>query len=227
MTKSSIVAVQKLTKVFSLLSNDIYALRDVSFSIDKGEFVGLIGPSGCGKTTLINCLSGLLVSTTGSIRINGTEITDLSQDEMRDFRLHNIGLVFQEHLLVNSLTAMENVALPLVFGRIPLEDRQNRSIELLRSFGLDEKINSLPEELSGGEQQRVGIARALVYDPKLILADEPTGDLDTRSGQLILQAFRTIAETSSTSVIVVSHDPRHRVYFDRILELNDGVLKEF
>ncbi|MHA2274762.1 MAG: ABC transporter ATP-binding protein [Candidatus Kariarchaeaceae archaeon] len=224
MNKNRIVNVENLTKVFGLNSNKIHALEDITFSIDKGEFVGLLGPSGCGKTTLINCLSGLLSSTSGRIRINGTEITELSHDQGRNFRLKNIGLVFQEHLLVNSLTAVENIALPLIFGRVPWEERKNRSVELLNSLGLGDKMNNLPEELSGGEQQRVGIARALAYEPKLILADEPTGDLDTRSGQLVLQTFRKIVESGDTSIIVVSHDPRHRIYFDRILEMNDGRL---
>ncbi|MHA2032694.1 MAG: ABC transporter ATP-binding protein [Candidatus Kariarchaeaceae archaeon] len=226
MNKNEIIIVENLTKHFNLNSNEIHALKDISFSIDKSEFVGLLGPSGCGKTTLINCLSGLLSPTSGRIRINGTEITELTHDQVRNYRLKNIGLVFQEHLLVNSLTAAENITLPLIFGRVPLEERKNRSVELLNILGLSDKMNNLPEELSGGEQQRVGIGRALVYNPKLLLADEPTGDLDTRSGQLVLQTFRKIVESGDTSIIVVSHDPRHRIYFDRILEMNDGRLEE-
>ena len=198
------------------------ALKNISFSVNPGEFIGLLGPSGCGKTTLINCMSGLLTPTTGSVTIDTVNITQLSQAQIRDFRLRNIGMVFQEHLLVESLSALENVTLPLIFGKIPENERKERATELLIQFGMEDKIDHLPSELSGGEQQRVGIARSLAFDPILILADEPTGDLDTRTGQLIIRSFKEIANNGVKAVVIVSHDPRHRPYFDRVLEMSDG-----
>ena len=200
------------------------ALKNISFSVNPGEFIGLLGPSGCGKTTLINCMSGLLTPTTGSVTIDTVKITQLSQAQIRDFRLRNIGMVFQEHLLVESLSALENVTLPLIFGKIPENERKERATELLIQFGMEDKIDHLPSELSGGEQQRVGIARSLAFDPILILADEPTGDLDTRTGQLIIRSFKEIANNGVKAVVIVSHDPRHRPYFDRVLEMSDGSL---
>ncbi len=204
----------------------IDALRNISFSVRPGEFIGLLGPSGSGKTTLVNCIAGLLTPTSGSVFIDGVDITGLSQAQIRDFRLRKIGMVFQEHLLVPSLTALDNVALPLLFGRVSEDERNGRAMDLLVQFGLEDKSDHLPSELSGGEQQRVGIARALAFDPILILADEPTGDLDTRTGQLIIQTFKDIANNGVKGVLMVSHDPRHRPYFDHVLEMTDGKLLE-
>ncbi len=221
---SPFVNVTNLTKTFDMKSYIVDALKNISFSVNPGEFIGLLGPSGCGKTTLINCMSGLLTPTTGSVTIDTVNITQLSQAQIRDFRLRNIGMVFQEHLLVESLSALENVSLPLIFGKIPENERKERATELLIQFGMEDKIDHLPSELSGGEQQRVGIARSLAYDPILILADEPTGDLDTRTGQLIIRSFKEIANNGVKAVVIVSHDPRHRAYFDRVLEMSDGSL---
>lgn len=224
MIEESFVNVNDLTKIFDMKTYQVEALKDVSFSVHPGEFIGLLGPSGCGKTTLINCMAGLLTPTKGSVIIDTTDITQLPQGKIRAFRLKKIGMVFQEHLLVESLTTLENVALPLIFGKIPEQERNERAIKLLAQFGLEEKSDHLPSELSGGEQQRVGIARSLVFDPILILADEPTGDLDTRTGQLIIRTFKEIATNGVKAVVIVSHDPRHRAYFDRVLEMSDGQL---
>ncbi len=221
---SAFVTVNNLTKIFDMKLYQIHALKNISFSVHPGEFIGLLGPSGCGKTTLINCMSGLLTPTNGTVSINDLDITQLSQAQVRDFRLKKIGMVFQEHLLVESLTALENVALPLIFGKVPENERNERAKDLLTQFGMEDKIDHLPSDLSGGEQQRVGIARALVFDPILLLADEPTGDLDTRTGQLIIRTFKEIANNGVKGVVMVSHDPRHRPYFDRVLEMSDGHL---
>ncbi|MHA2226120.1 MAG: ABC transporter ATP-binding protein [Candidatus Hodarchaeales archaeon] len=221
---SPFVNVTNLTKSFDMKTYRVDALKNISFSVNPGEFIGLLGPSGCGKTTLINCMSGLLTPTTGSVTIDTVNITQLSQAQIRDFRLRKIGMVFQEHLLVESLSALENVTLPLIFGKIPEYERRERGTELLIQLGMEDKLEHLPSELSGGEQQRVGIARALAFDPILLLADEPTGDLDTRTGQLIIQTFKEIANNGIKGVVMVSHDPRHRPYFDRVLEMSDGRL---
>lgn len=218
------VNVTNLTKIYKMSTYQVQALKNICFSVHPGEFIGLIGPSGCGKTTLINCMSGLLTPTTGSIFIDRVDVTQQSQTQIRDFRLRNIGMVFQEHLLVESLSALENVALPLLFGKVPENERIERAARLLTQFGMEDKKDHLPSELSGGEQQRVGVARALAFDPILLLADEPTGDLDTRTGQLIIRTFKEIANNGLKVVIIVSHDPRHRPYFDRVLEMSDGHL---
>ncbi len=223
---SAFVNVNNLTKTFDMKSYQIHALKNISFSVHPGEFIGLLGPSGCGKTTLINCMSGLLTPTSGTVSINDLDITQLSQAQVRDFRLKKIGMVFQEDLLVESLTALENVALPLIFGKEPENERNERAEDLLTQFGMEDKLDHLPSELSGGERQRVGIARALAYNPILILADEPTGDLDTRTGQMIIRTFKQIANNGTKGVVMVSHDPRHRPYFDRVLEMSDGHLTD-
>ena len=221
----SLVKIVNLSKIFDMKSYQVEALKNISLGVKAGEFVGLIGPSGSGKSTLINCLSGLLSPTEGSIVIANTELTQLSDEQKRDFRLHNIGLVFQEHHLIEALTALENVELPLLFSNKKPEERKAIALELLKQLGIADKADNHPSELSGGEQQRVGVARALAFDPPLILADEPTGDLDTKSGQIVIQKFKELAHKSKKGVIMVSHDPRHRVYFDRILQMSDGKLE--
>ena len=219
-----IMKIENLHHTFDMKAYQVHALSDISFEVNSGEFIGLIGPSGSGKTTLINCLAGLLKPSSGNVRINEIEITSLKHSKLRHFRLRSIGLIFQEHLLVESLNVFENVELPLVFGRVPLDERQTKVNELLSQVGLEDKREHLPGELSGGEQQRVGIARALVFNPEIILADEPTGDLDTKNGQMVIQIFKEIVNEQGKSVVMVSHDPRHRPHFDRVLELSDGHL---
>lgn len=219
---TTILTVNNLSKVYKMPTFDVHALTDIDFHIQSGEFVGLIGPSGSGKTTLINSLSGLLKPTTGHIVINGVDIASLTSKEIREFRLTNIGLVFQEHLLIESLSALENVELPLIFLGENEESRKAKALQRLHELGLEDKKDHLPSELSGGEQQRIGIARALICNPQLLLADEPTGDLDTKNSQIIMQLFKTIAEKRGTSIIMVSHNPSHRSKFDRVLELQDG-----
>lgn len=223
-TNSNLMEISNLNHTFDMKAYQVEALNNISFEVKPGEFIGLIGPSGSGKTTLINCLSGLLKPSSGEVRVCNVDITLLSAEKMREFRLESLGMVFQEHLLVNSLNVFENIELPLIFGRIPEEKRAIRVGNLLGQVGLIDKKDHLPSELSGGEQQRVGIARALAYNPDIILADEPTGDLDTRNSQLIIQIFQDIVKEHKKSVVMVSHDPRHQQYFDRVLELSDGHL---
>lgn len=219
-----IMTINNLNHIFDMKEYQVNALNNLSFEVRQGEFIGLIGPSGSGKTTLINCLSGMLKPSSGEVRINDVDITSFSPSKIRDFRLRSIGLVFQEHLLVESLNVFENIEIPLIFGRVPSNERKIKVNELIMQFGLDDKRTHLPNELSGGEQQRVGIARALVFNPEIILADEPTGDLDTRNSQLVIKIFKDIVKGKKKSVVMVSHDPRHQQYFDRVLELSDGNL---
>ncbi|MHA2294544.1 MAG: ABC transporter ATP-binding protein [Candidatus Hodarchaeales archaeon] len=222
--RKTVVAVKELTKIFNMKTYQVNALNKITFDIQPGEFVGLIGISGSGKTTLINILAGLLLPTSGNVVINGSEITKMTQSSVRDFRLRNLGMVFQEHLLVESLTAIENVELPLIFASVPTTERRQKALELMTRLGLEDKINNLPAELSGGEQQRVGVARSLIFDPPLVLADEPTGDLDTKTGLQIIEIFKELVRNGERSVIMVSHDPRHQSLFDRVLQMSDGCL---
>ena len=224
MSKNMVLNVQNLSKEFDMKSFTVKAVNDVSFEVERGKFIGLIGPSGSGKTTLINSVSGLLTPTSGNILLDGNNFTNMKLEDTRKFRLENIGLVFQEHLLIESLTAIENIELPLLFLRIPEDQRREKALKLLKDFNLEDKADHLPEELSGGEQQRIGIARALVTEPSLILADEPTGDLDGENARLIMKLFREIVDTRGTSIIMVSHNPSHRKKFDRVLEMKDGKL---
>ena len=222
--KNAVIQVSHLSQTFDMKTYQVHALKDISFDVFPGEFIGLIGPSGSGKTTLINCLSGLLIPSSGEIKYGKEDIAKFSLSKRRKFRLNSLGLVFQEHLLVKSLTAFENIELPLIFGRISIEERKPRVLNLLNQVKLEDKGSHLPEELSGGEQQRVGIARALAFNPNIILADEPTGDLDTRNSQQIIHIFRELVKERNISIVMVSHDPRHRQYFDRVLEISDGYL---
>lgn len=225
MTEASNLYVKNLSKIYKTKSYEVKALNNISFEVGNHEFIGLIGPSGSGKTTLINCLSGLVEPTEGSIVINGIDLLKLSKDDRNNFRLENIGMVFQEHLLIESLTTLENIEMPMVFFNIPEDERKSKAIDLLKEFDLLNKELNLPSELSGGEQQRVGIARALIMNPKILFADEPTGNLDSKTGFKIIQLFKEIAHTKNLSVIMVSHDPRHVRHFDRVLQLKDGSIE--
>ncbi len=218
------IQVNNLSKQFYLKDFIVNALQDISFEVQTGEFIGLIGPSGSGKTTLINCLAGLIKPNNGEIFIDNTNITELNSAELRSFRLNNIGMVFQEHLLIDSITAVENVEIPLIFQGVSANESRNKAIALLREVSLEEKANNLPQELSGGQQQRVGLARAMINNPKIILADEPTGNIDSKSGHAIIELFRKIAKEHNTSIIMVSHNPAHIKSFDRVLKLDDGTI---
>lgn len=219
-----IVTVKSLNKTYLLKSGDVVALDQIDLEIKRGEFVGLIRPSGSGKTTLINTIAGLLTQTEGKVVIDGTDMGTLSDNEVREFRLNNIGMIFQEHLLVDSLTALDNVEIPLIFTRENFKERRKRARALLKRVGMKKKEKHLPSDLSGGEQQRIGICRALMTNPKILLADEPTGDLDTRTGNEIIKLFKQIVEEDGISIIMVSHDPRHQKHFDRMIKLRDGKL---
>ncbi|MCH8908203.1 MAG: ABC transporter ATP-binding protein [Candidatus Heimdallarchaeota archaeon] len=225
MTKlQPIVEIKSLNKTYQVKSGDVMALDQIDLEINPGEFVGLIGPSGSGKTTLINTIAGLITQTEGEVVINGIDMSNLSDAEVREFRLNNIGMIFQEHLLVDSLTALDNVEIPLIFNGENYKTRRKKARKLLKRVGLKKKEKHLPSDLSGGEQQRIGICRALMTNPKILLADEPTGDLDTRTGNEIIKLFKQIVEEDGISIIMVSHDPRHQKHFDRMIKLRDGKL---
>ena len=200
----------------------VHALRDVSLRIEKGEMVATMGPSGSGKSTLLNIIGGLDRPSDGSIFIDGVEIERLDDDSLTRLRREKIGFVFQFFNLLPTLNARENVALPLHLARVSRKEATARSVAMLELVGLADRQEHLPDELSGGEQQRVAMARALVLRPPLILADEPTGNLDSRNGEEVLSLFKRLQSQFNTTVMMVTHDSRAATFCDRILQMQDG-----
>ncbi len=222
MEKKPVIFVEGITKVLPLGKLKIHALRGVNFTIRAGEMVGLVGPSGSGKSTLLGILGGLDSATAGRIEINGIDVTRMSEGRLTEIRNENIGFIFQFFNLIPTLTALENVMLPIQFARKRRYKPAERAKELLNRLGLGDRIHHRPSELSGGQQQRVAIARALANNPPLILADEPTGNLDTESGKLVLETLREIRDENGTTVLLVTHDPDLAGQMDRVLTLVDG-----
>ena len=202
----------------------VHALRGVSFKVEKGEMVAAMGPSGCGKSTLLNMLGGLDRPSEGTIIIDGTDISTLDDNGLTRLRREKIGFVFQFFNLLPTLTARENVALPLHLAGTGRKEAVARASELLEMVGLKDREDHLPDELSGGEQQRVAMARALALRPPLILADEPTGNLDSKSGQEVLTLFKKLQNQFQTTVIMVTHDFKAAAFCGRILRMQDGQL---
>ena len=200
----------------------VVALDDVDFAVEPGEFVAVVGPSGSGKSTLLNVLGLLDDPTSGRRVLSGTDVTDLSVPERTAARKESIGFVFQDFHLLPTLTAVENVSLPTAFDP---GDASDRAAALLERFGLGDRLDHEPSELSGGQKQRVAIARSLINDPAVLLADEPTGNLDTDTGESILAEFERV-KTEGVAVVAVTHDPLVERYADRVVELTDGVLAE-
>jgi putative ABC transport system ATP-binding protein len=199
----------------------VHALRDVTFRVEKGEMVATMGPSGCGKSTLLNILSGLDRASEGSVIIDGIDLSTLNDNALTRLRREKVGFVFQFFNLLPTLTALENTALPLHLAGIPRREAATRAMELLRIVGLEDRHDHLPDELSGGEQQRVAMARALVLRPPLILADEPTGNLDSQSGAEIMQILDQLHQRGRT-LIIVTHDPQVAARTQRTIHLLDG-----
>lgn len=200
----------------------VHALRGVTFRVGKGEMVATMGPSGSGKSTLLNILGGLDRASEGSVIIDGRDLSHLDDDSLTRLRREKIGFIFQFFNLLTTLTAHENVALPLHLAGIPRKDARDRARAMLEIVGLGDRQDHLPDELSGGEQQRVSMARALVLDPPLVLADEPTGNLDSKNGQEVLALFKKLQMQFSTTVIMVTHDANAAAHCDRVLRMQDG-----
>lgn len=200
----------------------IKALDGVTMKAYKNEILGVMGPSGSGKTTLLNILGGLDKATKGRVIINGTEITNMSEEKLARFRLKNIGFVFQFYNLINSLTVLENVELPLALMSVPRSERKEKALELLRILGLIHRINAKPGELSGGEQQRVAIARALITNPTVVLMDEPTGNLDSENARNLMRFVKKVKESRDVTFIIASHDPIVIRECERTYILRDG-----
>jgi len=221
----SVIEVAGLTRTFPSPAGEVHALEDVGFRIDAGEFVALIGRSGSGKTTLLNCLGGLDRPTSGRIVIDGREVTALDDDARTDLRRDTVAFVFQTFGLVPVLTADENIGLPLRMRRTPPSERQRRVGELLELVGLGDHARQRPGELSGGQQQRVAIARALASCPAVLIADEPTGQLDSETGTQILSLLHDLSRSTGMTMLVSTHDPSVRDRADRIITLQDGRLQ--
>lgn len=224
MTDPIVVKVEDVEKVYRLGSVSVPALRGVSMEANKGEFVVIMGSSGSGKTTLLNLIGALDKPTKGKIYIDGKDLTKLKERELTNIRRSKVGFIFQFYNLIPVLTALENVELPMLIAGIPKKekDRGKRARELLRMVGLADRIEHRPDELSGGEQQRVAIARALANKPSIILADEPTGDLDTKTGIEVVGILRDLSKREGVTVIAVTHDSAVTQFATRVLNILDG-----
>ncbi|MBD3192783.1 MAG: ATP-binding cassette domain-containing protein [Candidatus Heimdallarchaeota archaeon] len=217
-----IVKVEDLHKAYFLGKNAIPALRGVSFELKRGELVSIMGPSGCGKTTLLNIIGGIDRPDRGRVQFEGRELTTLSDNQLADLRLENISFVFQFYNLLPLLSAKENVEVPLVFNGVSKSKREKRAKELLELVGLKGREEHLPTELSGGEQQRVSICRAMANDPDLMICDEPTGDLDSNSAKVILRLLHDLNKRLGMTILMVTHDRRIALICDRMLKMLDG-----
>jgi putative ABC transport system ATP-binding protein len=218
--------VTEVTKRYGAGATEVVAVRNVSLAVAPGEIVLIMGPSGSGKTTLLLMLGALLKPTEGTIQLNGEVLSSLAENRLPDIRLHQFGFVFQDFNLLSALTALENVALVAELAGAKRNEARKKAASTLTDLGLSERLNFLPEKLSGGEKQRVAIARALVNDPALILADEPTANLDSKIGHEIMRLLERIAREQGRSVVIVSHDQRIQDIADRVLWLEDGQFKE-
>jgi putative ABC transport system ATP-binding protein len=218
----TIIELLNVSKTYFLGEIEVYALRKINLKIYRGEMLGIMGPSGSGKTTLLNLIGTLDKPDAGKIFIDGIDVNSLHEGELVNLRRRSIGYIFQFYNLIPILTALDNVGLPMLLAGVSKEKREKRAIELLELVGLKNRIYHKPDELSGGEQQRVAIARALSNNPAIILADEPTGDLDEETGIEIVKQMRAIIEKEKKTLIIVTHDPVISTYTTRIVNLRDG-----
>ncbi|OIN66576.1 ABC transporter ATP-binding protein [Exiguobacterium sp. KRL4] len=216
---------QQIGKSFTGDRIETHALSDINLTLEAGDFISIIGPSGSGKSTLLSLIGTLDRPTSGTLSYGGQSIHQLKSKELSDFRFENVGFIFQQFHLIPTLTALENVMAPL-FGRKVAYDKKDRALSLLEKVGLADKASSLPSQLSGGQQQRVAVARALVHEPKWLLADEPTGNLDTETGEIIFNLLRSLNEEKGCGVLFVTHDPALAERANRKIEMRDGLIIE-
>ncbi len=217
------ISLSKIFKTYELEDESLTVLKDVSVAIKEGEFVAILGPSGSGKSTLMHILGLLDQPTSGKIVINGVDISTLNDDEISQLRSEFVGFVFQQFNLINKLTILENILLPTIYARKKLDyDPKVRGMELLKRFGIDSKADSFPNKISGGQQQRVAIARALIMKPSFILADEPTGNLDTKTGNTILDLLQELNKKDKITVIIVTHEADVAKRAQRQIKVVDG-----
>ena len=219
------IDMQHLNKSYWADKTEVPVLKDVCFTVEEGEYVSIMGPSGSGKSTLMNIIGCLDVPSAGTYLLNGESVSEKSDSEMSKLRNSTIGFVFQNFNLLPRETALENVALPLLYGGVGRKERTQRAREELEKVGLGDRVSFFPTQLSGGQKQRVAIARAMVGRPKLLLADEPTGALDTASGRQIMALFRELNRQGVT-IVMITHEPEIAAYADRTLHIRDGELRE-
>ena len=217
--------VENLSKVYASSMGRVVSLRNVSFSINKGEFVSVVGPSGSGKSTLLNMIGALDRPTSGKVFINGVDIFSLNDSQMASMRNNTLGFIFQSYNLINRTTVLKNVEFPGITGGMSDNDRRRRALKLLNFLGIKDKAKYKPTNLSGGQQQRVAIARALMNDPKIILADEPTGNLDTKTGQGVFDLLKLLSSEFRRTIIMVTHNPELAAT-DRTIHIRDGAIEK-
>jgi len=221
-----VIEVKKLNKVYKDTAVDVHAVNDISFDIEQGEFTAIVGPSGCGKTTLLNLLGGLDNPSDGEIIINSQNISSFSERQMVDFRMQNIGFVFQAYNLIPVLTAKENVEFIMHLQKRSKKEREERSMQLLNDVGIGDKADVRPSHLSGGQQQRVAVARALASKPQFVLADEPTANLDSKSTETLLDIMEQLNKKENITFIFATHDQRVVKKAHRVITLEDGKISE-
>lgn len=223
-TSTPIIHIDTITKSFTDGDTTVQVLKGISLTVNKGEFVAIMGRSGAGKSTLLYQMSLLDTPTTGSMKIDGRLIDTMSNSEKTKFRLHELGYVFQDYSLLPELTALENIMIPLLMQGISMKSAQVRAEAALTSVNLAHRKGNLPSELSGGEQQRVSIARAITHKPKIVFADEPTANLDTFSSRLVMDIFRKLNKEDGLTIVMVTHEEEYGKMADRIIKLSDGVV---
>ena len=218
----TVIELKDVWKIYQMGEVEVPAIRGVNLKIKEREFVAIIGTSGSGKSTLMNLVRSLDVPTRGKILLDGQDISKMDESDLAQVRGRKIGFIFQQFNLLPNLTAMQNVTVPMIFQNVPKEIRIKRAVELLKKVNLGDRINHRPQQLSGGEQQRVAIARALANDPEIILADEPTGNLDSKTGHMIMKLLRDLDKKEGKTLIVITHDTRIAAVADRKVRLLDG-----
>ena len=219
-----IIEVKNLIKKYRVGTEIINALNGVNLQISRGEFIAIVGTSGSGKSTLLNMMSGLERPTKGEIFINNVLINKVKEKDMATFRRKHMGFIFQSYNLLPALTALENAALPLVLQGVSIKERTKRAVEMLKILGLGERMKNKPNQMSGGQQQRVSIARALINNPKILFADEPTGNLDTKTTKEIMELLTSTVKEKGQTLVMVTHDLEVASYADRIIHMVDGVI---
>ncbi len=222
----SIIEVKNVTKIYRVGNEKVLALDDVSFSINKGDFCCLLGSSGSGKSTLLNLMAGIEKITKGEILIKGKNIGKMGEHQLAKFRQKYLGFVFQSYNLINSYNAIENVTLPLIFKEESLKSRNKKAKEMLINVGLEARLKHKPNQMSGGQQQRVGIARAFVSNPEIVFADEPTGNLDSKTSKEIMELIQKMAKEHNQTIVMVTHDESIAAYANKVVHIHDGHIEK-
>lgn len=217
-----LIKLDNVWKIYQLGKVELTVLRGISLEIAPGSFVSILGPSGSGKSTLLNMIGVLDIPTKGKVFLAGQDISQLSEDELAQIRGKKVGFIFQQFNLLPNLSALENIMMPMLFQSVPQEKRKERAEFLLESVGLKERLEHRPSELSGGEQQRIAIARSLANDPEIVIADEPTGNLDSKTGEKVMEVLVNLHIKEGKTIIVVTHDPNIADYSEKVISIKDG-----